>query len=142
MKRFKWLIYIIPSLGLLLLNLFCFRTFRPRELKALYIPLHEKYYLLAQRFYLSDSVDKSLEYIDSVITVQPFYSPAYYLKCLILLKENNLTEARDVLKKYLELDPFSPDGWATLSWIWFKLGRPDLGRRCMETANRLKAGFL
>ncbi len=142
MNRFKWLIYILPSLGLLLLNLLCFGTFRPEELKVLYIPLHEKYYHQAQRFYSSDSIDKSLEYIDSVIIVQPFYSPAYYLKGLILLRENNLTEARAVLEKYLELDPFSPDGWATLSWIWFKLGRPDMGRRCMEIANRLKAGFL
>lgn len=130
------------------------------EFPSYYITLGELYYSNSQLKFAIDNFNKAIS-LDSQLFVPYYYlgsiyfdlenwekSDYYYEKCLqilpyepsalnnyaysLIVRDTNLTYARLLIEKALELDPDNFNFLDTYGWYYYKIGEYEKARNCIE----------
>jgi len=111
---------------------FFFQNNRLQESIAVLMSLQNIYridrqvmYHIADYLYESGDYERSVEYIDRVIVIDPEYLPAYETRADILVKEGNTDEALEIISELIKKRPFAVRLYMVLASIFAADNRYD-----------------
>jgi tetratricopeptide (TPR) repeat protein len=99
---------------------------------------HRFYFQLGATLERANNLDKSAEYLQKAIDLQPDYAEALnHLGYLWADKGINLDRAHEMIRKAVDLEPDNEAYLDSLGWVLFKLGRPKEALPWLEKAAKI-----